>query len=345
MGSSPPGHLRYIPETTLRAILAHFGIENPVLIEPMEASKRNDNFIVGEGDRKYVLRRYRRNNDEMRVRFQLSFQQHLLGSGFPTSEILPTQAGDSLVCEESGLWSLFTFVEGSEFDFSSATQVASAAQRLAQLHQAAPSFSDPEVVFEVNREWCDWWANGEGEIRQLAAMFADRGVDDDLAFLRGWYSEAIREWPAERVERLPRGWMHGDWHGRNMVFVGDEVRGVFDYDPMRRGITIEDVARAIFMFGRESRPSRQIRPEVAPLFVEEYQRHHPLSDEELNAIPFVMVAHWAPTVDYLAHARTRRRRCGRTFAPHRRADAGSRARSWAIARNACRGQSRRLNES
>ena len=298
MGPSPPAHLRYIPETTLRAILAHFGIENPVLIEPMEASKRNDNFVVGEVGGKYVLRRYRRNNDEARVRFQLSFQQHLLGSGFPTSEILPTQAGDSLVCEESGLWSLFTFVEGSEFDFSSTTQVASAAQSLAHFHQVAPSFSDPEVVFEVNREWCDWWANGEGEMRQLAAMFAGRGVDDDLAFLRGWYSEAIREWPAERVERLPRGWMHGDWHGRNMVFVGDEVRGVFDFDPVRHGVIIKDIARAVFTFGRESRPSRHIRLNVAHLFLDEYRRQRNLSSEELNAIPFVMAAHMAPTVDY-----------------------------------------------
>jgi Ser/Thr protein kinase RdoA (MazF antagonist) len=299
MTSSPPGQNRHIPETTLRAALARFGIEEAVSIEPMEASKRNDNFIVRGTDGKYVFRRYRRNNDEARVRFQLRLQQHLLDSGFPTSEIVPSQTGESLVCEDSGLWSVFTYVEGSEFDFSRTTQVASAAQRLAQFHHVAATFHEPEVVFDANREWCDWWDDGDAAIAELASMFAGRGVDGDLAFLRDWYSEAIHDWPAARVERLPRGWIHGDWHGRNMVFGGDDwIHGVFDFDPMRRGVTVEDVARAIFMFGRESRLSRHIRLDVARVFLEDYDHIHELSAEELNALPFVMVAHLAPTVGY-----------------------------------------------
>jgi len=82
------------------------------------------------------------------------------------------------------------------------------------------------------------------------------------------------------------------------VFIGDEVSGVFDFDPTRRGVTVEDVARAVFMFGRESRPSRHIRLDVAQLFMEEYRHKRPLTAEEVRAIPFVMIAHWAPTVGY-----------------------------------------------
>jgi len=297
MGSSPPGHLRAIPETTLRAVLTRFGVD-AVAIQPMEASKRNDNFLVDGPDARYVLRRYRRNNDEARVRFQLRFQQHLLDQRFPTSQIVPSIPGEHLAIEDSGLWSLFAYVEGNELDFSNTAQVADAARWLAEFHQIAEPFDEPEVVFDVNRGWCDWWSDGDSEIDELASMLAGRGVDDDLAFLRDWYAESIGEWSAERVDQLPRGWIHGDWHGRNMVFVGDEVRGVFDFDPLRRGVTIEDLARAVFMFGRESRPSRHIRLDVARLFLDEYRRRRDLAPEELNAIPFVMVAHMAPTVAY-----------------------------------------------
>jgi Ser/Thr protein kinase RdoA (MazF antagonist) len=264
----------------------------------MEASKRNDNFIVDGPNGKYVLRRYRRNNDETRVRFQLRFQQHLLDCGFPTSEIIPSRAGDHVICDDSGLWSLFTYIEGSELDFSSTAEVADAARCLAGFHRIAEAFDEPEVLFDANREWCDWWGDGEREIGELAAMLAGRGVDEDLAFLRRWYSDAVRVWPPERVDRLPRGWMHGDWHGRNMVFVGDEVRGVFDFDPMRHGVVVEDVARAVFMFGRESRLSRQIRLDAARAFLDHYRRGRDLTTEELNAIPFVMVTHMAPTIGY-----------------------------------------------
>ncbi|TMB67434.1 MAG: hypothetical protein E6J43_08525 [Chloroflexi bacterium] len=298
MGTSLPGPSRYIPATTLCAVLARFGVESPIAIEPHEASKRNDNFVVVGPDAKYLLRRYRRNNDEARVRFQLRFQAHLFASHFPTSKIIPSVTGDPLVYEDSGLWSPFTYVEGREYDFSSTAEVANAAQRLAEFHRIAASFEEQEVVFDANREWCDWWREGEREIGELASMFADRGVEEDLTFLRDWWTKSTRQWPAERVDALPRGWIHGDWHGRNMVFVGDEVHGVFDYDPMRRGVTIEDVARAVFMFGRESRPSRRIRLDVARLFLDKYRCGRDLTSEELNAVPFVMVAHWAPTVGY-----------------------------------------------
>jgi Ser/Thr protein kinase RdoA (MazF antagonist) len=298
MGTSLPGRNRYIAESTLRAVLARFGVENPAAIKPHEASKRNDNFLVDGSDAKYLLRRYRRNNDEARVRFQLRFQEHLRVSGFPTSEIISSTGGDSLVCDESGLWALFAYVDGNEFDFSNTAQVAGAARWLAEFHRMAALFDCPEVLFDANREWCDWWRDGESEIGELASMFGGRDVDDDLAFLRDWWSESIWEWPPERVAQLPRGWMHGDWHGRNMVFVGDEVRGVFDFDPVRRGVIVEDVARAVFMFGRESRASRHIRLDVARVFLEDYDHLHELSAEELNALPFVMVAHLAPTVGY-----------------------------------------------
>jgi len=298
MTSSPPGQNRYIPASTLRTVLARFGIENAISIQPHEASKRNDNFLVVGTDGSYMLRRYRRNNDEARVRFQLRFQQHLLDSGFPTSEIIPSTTGDPLVHEDGGLWCTFTFVEGSEFDFSRTGQVADAARRLVEFHRIAETFDEPEVVFDVNREWCDWWTDGDQEINGLASMLAGRGVEGDLAFLRDWYLRSMREWTPERVEQLPHGWIHGDWHGRNMVFVGDEVAGIFDFDPTRRGVVIEDLARAVFMFGRESRPSRRIRLDIARLFLDEYRRRCDLTAEELYALPFVFVAHWAPSVAY-----------------------------------------------
>ena len=184
MGSSPPGHLRSIPETTLRGVLARYGLDNDVAIVPMEASKRNDNFVVQGTGGKWVLRRYRRNNDEARVRFQLRFQQHLSDSGFPTSEIIPSKTGDQLVCDESGLWSLFTFIQGNEFDFSRPNQVASAAQRLAQFHHGAATFDEPEVVFDVNLEWCDWWDDGDVAVAERYHVVLPDCTHDRRAVVR-----------------------------------------------------------------------------------------------------------------------------------------------------------------
>jgi len=121
------------------------------VVSPIEASTRNDSFLVADaGDRRYVLRRHRRNAEGPRVRFQLRFQQHLLSHSFPTSEILGSKLGDPLVAHESGLWVLFAFVEGSEYDFSRMGQVREAARRLAEFHSVADSFEEDEVVFDAN---------------------------------------------------------------------------------------------------------------------------------------------------------------------------------------------------
>jgi aminoglycoside phosphotransferase (APT) family kinase protein len=62
------------------------------------------------------------------------------------------------------------------------------------------------------------------------------------------------QWTA-RVDALPVGWVHDDYHGRNMVFVQDEMRGLFDFDAVERGPLVIDVAYGTYSFGREARGS------------------------------------------------------------------------------------------
>src|SRR5437667_9525542 len=116
MTPSRPGQNRYITDSTLRTVLARFGVEKSGSIEPMEASKRNDNFLVQGPTEKYVLRGYRRNNDEARVRFQVRFQQDLLNFAFPTSKTVPSRAGDPVVICDSGTWASVVYCQVGEVE-------------------------------------------------------------------------------------------------------------------------------------------------------------------------------------------------------------------------------------
>ena len=145
---------------------------------------------------------------------------------------------------------LFTYVDGSEFDFSRMAQVGEAGRRLAQFHAVGSSIDLEEVVIDVNHTGRRWWTRGDEEVAALEEMFRGDGVEDELASLREWQAELLREWPLARLDALPAGWLHSDYHGRNMVFVDDKLRGLFDFDPLRRGLLIEDVGHALFMFSR-----------------------------------------------------------------------------------------------
>jgi len=280
-------------------VLARYALRGPRVVERMEASVRNDNFLVEDArGRRYVLRHYRRNPDERRMRFQLAFQQQLYALGYPTSEIIASNAGELFLEAEGRAWVLFTFVEGDEYDFSNMAQVAEAGRRLAQFHTVTVPIDLQEVVLDINVRVHLWWTDGEQELAALEAMYRDDGVGEELVFLRSWLARLLCDWPLERLDALPGGWVHDDFHGRNMVFAGDELRGLFDFDPLHRGFFVEDVAHALCMFGREFRGSTRIRPEAARLFLDAYAATRPLSREERAAIPMMAVLVYAPIAAY-----------------------------------------------
>ncbi len=285
-------------DSILLNILSRYPLSNAKVLDMLKASQRNDNYLIEDvSGQRYVLRRYRRNNQETRVRFQLSFQQYLENSGFPTSKVVKTVSDEVLVLEEDSPWALFPFIEGSEYDFGRVQQVVEAARRLAQFHTIADGFQGREVVHDISR-MPNWWTDAEREIHMLGKFFAGMGVDNEINCIRDYVIELTNEWPSERNSDLGLAWVHGDYHGRNMVFVGDEMRGLFDFDVIHRGPRIEDIYRAIFMFGRQHRGSSIIRSNVAQSFLEEYTRNIELSQLELEALPIFAVLDSIPFESY-----------------------------------------------
>jgi Ser/Thr protein kinase RdoA (MazF antagonist) len=293
------GAARQVSESTLNEVLSQYPLENPISVQAIATSKRNDNFTVEDSvGGHYVLRRFRRNSQEDRVRFQLAFQQHLLNSGFPTSEIMKTVAGDVLVHMDNHYWAVFTFVEGNEFNHS-IEQVAEAGRRLAQFHNVADSFAKQEVVVSFNR-MPDWWTRRDEEVLELRNFFAGIDIENELGRIRECVTQLTREWPIEKNSSLRQTWEHGDYHGRNMVFVGNEMRALFDFDVVHRGPRSEDIGRALFVFGCEQPGVSNIRTEVARLFLDNYLRYAELSQEDLAAIPVLSVLDSIPFASYYA---------------------------------------------
>jgi Ser/Thr protein kinase RdoA (MazF antagonist) len=289
-----------IDDAVLAPVLAAYALRDARALGLLEASNRNDNLLVVDATgARDVLRRYRRNPDARRVEFQVRFQQHLRRHGFPTAEVVEPRAGTCCVLTDDGLpWVLFTHVESREYDFGGIRQVAEAARHLAQFHAVAETFPGDAVGLDYDPPIRDWWVRAEENLQALEELFAGAVVQDELAYLPDWWRWVLGEWPLARLDALPVGWVYGDDHGRNMVFVGDELRGLFDFDDLERGPLVFDVARGVHMFGREARGSFRIRPEVARLFIEEYARGRPLSPEERAALPVMGAMHFPPNARY-----------------------------------------------
>jgi Ser/Thr protein kinase RdoA (MazF antagonist) len=280
----------------VRRQLSRFPLPNPRVIGSLPASTRNDNFLIEDGlGERYVFRRYRRNPQPERIEFQLGFQQHLVRQRFPTPRVIETLSRERMVVLGRDVWALFPYIEGAEYDYRSQAQVREAARWLARFHSVGERFESQAVVTDTIPDVRRWWLDGEGELRRLEEMFSGLEVEDELDFLRGWHADLQHAWARERLDALPAAWVHGDYHGRNMVFVGDCLAGLFDFDVVHRGLRIEDVAFAVFAFAREQRESDRIRAQTARVFVDEYERHSPLTELERQALPMMAIVVQART--------------------------------------------------
>ena len=282
-----------------------------------EVGIMNDNWLVADSASggRYLLRAYRRVRDTRRIAFQLAFQEHLLAGGFPTATVVRTRAGDAYASVEGLHWGLFGFVEGQEFDFTRLAQAREAGKRLAEFEAVAARYTGPVAappVAEVDfGKWLTpvsshiWRTSvlGEEHDERLREFFAGDGYEQELGFFSEWRRGAAEAWPGERLAALPHAWLHCDYHGRNIVFQGDQLAGLFDFDFVTRGPRTFGVARGLFNFGRERRASIVLRAEFCRAFLEGYESVEQLSEEEREALPFMAAMNWVPDASFYAARR------------------------------------------
>jgi Ser/Thr protein kinase RdoA (MazF antagonist) len=116
--------------------------------------------------------------------------------------------------------------------------------------------------------------------------------------MRAWLKEMHRTLPLEKFDALPAGWLHGDYHGRNLLFRNDGLRALLDFDIIERGPYALDIARAIFSFGRPARGSQEIRTDSARQVLQGYAEVRPLHHAERRGILALMDLESSPYAAY-----------------------------------------------
>ncbi|MCI0777914.1 MAG: phosphotransferase [Chloroflexi bacterium] len=296
--------------------LRSFPVQAPSILGRDKVGNINDNWLVTDaGSKRYMLRAYRRVRDAERIAFQLAFQEHLLAAGFPTAPVVRTQDGETSASVEGLQWALFEFVEGQEFDFTRSAQAREAGKRLAEFETVAAGYRGPVVAPPMEEVDLEKWLApvsihvwrvsvlATEQEEQLDKLFAGRGCGRELGYFRHWRREAAEAWPEDRLSALPHTWLHCDYHGRNMVFQGDRLAGLFDFDFVTHGPRTFDVSRSLFNFGRERGGSTVLREEFCRAFLEGYESLQPLSDEERQALPFMAALNWVPDAGFYAARR------------------------------------------
>lgn len=280
----------YIPDAVLRA----YGLDPAVRASELE-SYGNQNWLVEEARVRFVLKRHALNSDPARIAFQVEFQQRLRKQGISTPQVITASNGDQVTMDHAGVpWMLYEYVDGDEYRFDRREHLVEAARLLARIHLATADLriAAPGPEYKASIQEC--WENAASDVEELRHMLHGRGLDDGLDDLAAWWSVVLEEWPAERVAVLPGGWMHGDYHGRNLVYRGDRIAAVLDFDDVDRGPYVHDVTMGAFKFGRPGRGTIDLREDAARAFIAAYEEVRPLNAEERSAVPMMIVMGYPP---------------------------------------------------
>ncbi len=283
----------------LAVCLSHYdlGVVHTVR-EYNRGSRRSPKVVIGSDRGRFLLKRRPRGVEDLdRVRFSHALQQHLAEQHFPLPRLIETRDGQAtaLVVGER-VYELFEFIEGRNYS-GSHPATYHAGRTLGLFHSLLADYRPG-------------WEPSGGSYHDTSSIRAAVGATvealppsarppqevldplvDDLEARYTACAAAVNDlglpdWPDQIV--------HGDWHPGNMLFRGERVVAVIDYDTARRQQRTIDLAYGALQFsilGGGEDPATwpsQVEPARLKLFLDGYRSVNPIEPDELRALPLLM---------------------------------------------------------
>jgi homoserine kinase type II len=196
------------------------------------AGGKNEHLLVRAAHGVHYLRRSYRSKAKEELIGQLALMRQLRSRGFPAPEIVPAGAGTDQVEIDGRLWIATRGIEGTPFDDRRPAHLREFGRVLARYHRIVADLPAPSAEPLV--------------LTELRARAARPGADSGL-----------RSRAADLVDRLdtllpelPRVVVHGGARRGSLVFDGDRITGVLDFDSAHPDVRVLDLAVAVHDAGK-----------------------------------------------------------------------------------------------
>ena len=239
---------------------------------------KNEHFRVAAADGIHYVRRSYRSKPLVELVGQLRLMRLLRDRGFPAPEVIPTCTGTDHVELFDRLWIATRGIEGQPFDDGSREHVRQLGRTLARYHGVVAD--QPADVAEP------------AVLRELRSRGDDRGVDPALQTRAAHVVEHL----AVLLPELPRMVVHGGARRGSLVFSGDQVVGVLDFDSAHPDVRVLDLAVAVHDVGKVYTRSGAADHKVAldldrvTELLDAYSREMRPTEAEVEALPLLLEA-------------------------------------------------------
>jgi homoserine kinase type II len=255
-----------------RALGGRFGVRVRSSRAIPQGSVNTNVELIAEGGERYFLRVFEEQTAETAAH-EARILERLAASGVPTPRPLPLSAGGGALAEHRGKpVAVFPFLEGEVLCQKRVTAAHARAVggALAKLHAAGASLlSSPDGALVGETRF-----SADALLDRLSAAAEQTLIEEvERAVLALAHALAARA--AAPVERGPIGFVHGDLFRDNVLFLGERLVALLDFESASRGPLAYDLAVTVlaWCFGAE------LDLELGAALVGGYQAVRPLEPE------------------------------------------------------------------
>ena len=278
-------------------LLTHYDLGELLSCNRVEHGYVNENWFIDTTTGRYFLkRRHPSLRDPHRLSAQHVLIQRLNAAGFPAPAIIPARDGSTFLDLDEETYEIHSYIPGAIGDVRRPAHFTAAARTLGWYHATVEGFNhqdlhprrryDPSILAQIVARLVDDW-------RGQTSPALDRLLGELQAHVEDLASHF------QQHRQLPELVIHGDYYTENLIFQGDVVAGVVDYDLARWTWRVVELAEALIYFAAE-RPGRLkhvVYPGVLDLsavqrFLAAYQEMVSLSNAEIGALPHLVRMIW-----------------------------------------------------
>ncbi len=228
------------------------------------------NLLIQTENRKVVLRLYE-NRTADQVQFEVDVLRRLTAYNFPSPAPIANKWGDFLGEIDGKPYLLFSYLAGQHISMLNGAQRNDLIKHLAILHKLTRSFTPANVKQRWNYrlEFC--W--------NYAKSSAQKSGRTDLDKKLGWWREQLNR--LQIPDEVPLAICHCDLNLNNMLFSGDKLVGLLDFDDANQTWPLFDLANlmdeVLYANGNE------LDFVKAREMVDQYEVHRQLGNVEIES--------------------------------------------------------------
>jgi homoserine kinase type II len=266
-------------------------------VKPASHGAVNETAFAETSGGRYVIRRNQRKLGRASLELRHQLLAWLRSRGFPAPRLVPARSGDMAVEVDGRLVEVFTFIDGDEFNPDRPAHLSGAGAILARYHRAVEDF--PDAPPPAGPRYTP------ASLMGLTERLMQRDIMGELTEPLSWYdrraAELRRALPDSAYAALPHVLIHGDLHRDNLIFRGDTVAALIDFDQVTVDARIVDLADALVDLAVGAEPpdwfpwgvyAGPLDPARARTLLSGYESFAPLSPGERAALPVLLEVIW-----------------------------------------------------